>query len=219
MRPHMIVVAGPPGSGKSTAFPADYFRNERIDYFNADARATELNGGSAIAIPDSVRRVANREFESFIHRHIEHQVTFAIETTLRSDVTFRQAEQARKAGFETAMHYLALNNVLENLDRVRIRADAGGHSAPESKLREIHGNSLRNLPTALKTFDRVRVYDNSRFGVQPELLLESEHGRVRYLAAASPEWLERALLGTDYELQTVREQLGDPSSRESGPSR
>lgn len=218
MRSRMIVVAGPPGSGKSTAFPADYFTNEGIDYFNADARATQLNRGSAVDIPDSVRRVANREFEHFVQHHIEHQATFAIETTLRSDVTFRQAEEARKAGFETAMHYLALNSVADNLDRVRIRADAGGHSAPESKLREIHRRSLRNLSVALEKFDRVRVYDNSRFGKEPQLLLESEHGRVTYLAARAPEWLEQALWGTNYELQSIRDQITG-HDHESGPSR
>ncbi len=33
MRPVMVVIAGPPGSGKSTAFPV---RESGVDYFNAD---------------------------------------------------------------------------------------------------------------------------------------------------------------------------------------
>lgn len=214
----MIVVAGPPGSGKSTAFPADGFTEEGIDYFNADERATQLNGGSAANIPESVRRVANQEFERFIQDHVDNQATFALETTLRSDITFHQGQKARKAGFETVMHYLALNSVADNLERVKIRADAGGHSAPESKLREIHGSSIRNLPKALGEFDRVRVYDNSQFGRAPQLLLETDHGHVTYLAARVPEWLERGLWGTDYELETVRDQLGGPDP-ESGLSR
>ncbi|MGI8743089.1 MAG: hypothetical protein ACR2NN_11080 [Bryobacteraceae bacterium] len=189
-----------------------------IDYFNADARAIQLNGGSATNIPESIRRVANQEFERFIQDHVKNQATFAIETTLRSDITFHQAENARKAGFETVMHYLALNSVTDNLERVKIRADAGGHSAPESKLREIHHRSIRNLPKALGQFHRVRVYDNSQFGKDPQLLLESDHGRVMHLATNVPEWLEQSLWGTDYELETVRDQLAgrDP---ESGLSR
>ena len=39
----MIVVAGPPGSGKSALFPVHGFET---DYFNADDRSAQLNGGS-----------------------------------------------------------------------------------------------------------------------------------------------------------------------------
>jgi hypothetical protein len=44
----MIVVAGPPGSGKSTNFPLSEYG---YDWFNADNRAAELNGGSFRKIP------------------------------------------------------------------------------------------------------------------------------------------------------------------------
>jgi len=42
----MIVVAGPPGSGKSTAFPVSSFG---VAFFNADDRAATLNGESYTA--------------------------------------------------------------------------------------------------------------------------------------------------------------------------
>jgi hypothetical protein len=48
----MYVVAGPAGSGKSTAFPGDGFG---CDYFNADNYAAMLNGGSYVGIPKSIR--------------------------------------------------------------------------------------------------------------------------------------------------------------------
>jgi hypothetical protein len=43
MAPRMIVVAGPPGSGKSSLYPLSSFN---VEYFKADDRAAELNGGS-----------------------------------------------------------------------------------------------------------------------------------------------------------------------------
>ncbi|MBL8231917.1 MAG: hypothetical protein JNL98_25690 [Bryobacterales bacterium] len=48
----MIVIAGPPGSGKSTLFPVSSFG---VDFFNADDRAAELNGGSYLGIPPEIR--------------------------------------------------------------------------------------------------------------------------------------------------------------------
>jgi hypothetical protein len=82
----MFIVAGPPGSGKSTAFPVAGFG---VDFFNADDRAAALNQGSYLGIPRAVRREVNRVFEAFAQDHIERQVSCAFETTLRSTITFR----------------------------------------------------------------------------------------------------------------------------------
>ena len=123
MRPKMIVVAGPPGSGKSVAFPVDSFG---VDSFNADDRSAQLNNGSYQGIPLEIRAIVNKEFEAFVEDHIRNHKSFAIETTLRSDITFRQADQARAEGFEIQMPYIALNGFAQNLKRVIARALAGG---------------------------------------------------------------------------------------------
>lgn len=60
------------------------------------------------------------------------------ETPLGSDFAIREPAKARNAGFNTELHYLAPNDVAINIERVRMRAYEGGHSAPEWKLR---GNS------------------------------------------------------------------------------
>jgi predicted ABC-type ATPase len=84
----MFVVAGPPGSGKSTAFPVSGFG---VDFFNADSRAAALNGGSYIDIPHVMRGQVNQLFEEFVMDHIERRVSCAFETTLRTGITFGQA--------------------------------------------------------------------------------------------------------------------------------
>ena len=124
--PKMIEVAGPPGSGKSTLYPVSSFG---IACFNADDRAAELNGGSYAGISNEVRKAINREFEAFILGSIGRRIDFAIETTLRSDITFEQARLARQAGFVVEMRYVALRGFEMHLDRVKTRAHAGGHSA------------------------------------------------------------------------------------------
>ena len=190
MRPRMVVVAGPPGSGKSAAFPVDSFG---IDSFNADDRAAQLNNGSYQGITMEIRAVVNREFERFVEDHIRERESFAIETTLRSDVTFRQADQARAHGFEIHMRYLALSDFGQNLKRVIARAQAGGHSAPSGQLRAIYEASLANLPRAIREVDEFRAYDNSAPGRQPELVLSTQKGNINYLKAQAPQWLETAL--------------------------
>jgi predicted ABC-type ATPase len=53
----MYIVAGPPGSGKSTVFPAAAFG---VKFFNADDRAAQINQGSYRGIPQSIRDQVNR---------------------------------------------------------------------------------------------------------------------------------------------------------------
>lgn len=190
MSPRMIVVAGPPGSGKSSIFPVSSFG---VSCFNADDRAAQLNGGSYVGIPKSVRQAVNREFEAFVFDCIERRTSFAIETTLRSSVTFEQATLAKAVGFATEMRYLALRDFGTHLERVKARADAGGHSASETTLLETYRSSLANLPKAIAEMDDLWVYDNSPVGGPPRLVLESERAVVRFVADDPPSWLIAAL--------------------------
>lgn len=134
MPPRMIVVAGTPGSGKSTLNPVSSFG---VSYFNAGDRAAELNGGSYLGISNEIRKIVNREFEIFVLSSIEKRISLAIETTLRSEITFEQPPLAKQAGFVIEMRYLAFRDFASHLERVKARADAGGHSASETTLRRI----------------------------------------------------------------------------------
>jgi len=186
----MIVIAGPPGSGKSTLYPVSGFG---VACFNADDRAAELNGGSYVGITRTLREIVNREFRSFVVQSIEQRVSFAIETTLRSEITFDHANLARNAGFRVEMRYLALQDFSTHLERVKARADAGGHSASETTLRRIYAASLRNLRRAVQEFDTVWVYDNTSIDARHPLVLESRDGEIQFLADTPPNWLIQAL--------------------------
>ena len=188
--PRMIVVAGPPGSGKSSAFPVSSFG---VAYFNADDRAAKLNGGSFFGIPKHIRETVNREFETFVLNSIARNESFAIETTLRSAITFEQAQRAKAAGFMTEMRYLALRNFAMHLERVKARADAGGHSASEKTLRQTYEASLGHLPRALAEIDSLWVYDNSPLAGPLRAVLESARGAIRFVADDPPHWLTTAL--------------------------
>jgi predicted ABC-type ATPase len=192
MQPVMIVVAGPPGSGKSSVFPVSSFGHK---YFNADDRAAELNGGSYLKISRTIRETVNRQFEIFVRDCIDNRESFAIETTLRSKITFDQASRAKAAGFTTQMRYLVLRDFTLHLTRVKARAHAGGHSASETTLRRIYEASLANLPRAISEMDQLWVYDNSPVGSPFKQMLHSENGSIRFLADNLPSWLA-ALLET-----------------------
>ncbi len=192
--PRILIVAGPPGGGKSSFFAISGFADHA---FNADDRAAELNGGSYENIPTSVRAVVNREFEEFVHANIRTGTSFALETTLRSRITFEQARLAKANGFRVSMFYVALDTVERHIERVMRRAARGGHSASEKTLRAIHASSLNNLPTALNPnqsgIDIVQMYDNSKSENPPRLVMEVRLGKIVRLADDPPLWLLKAL--------------------------
>jgi predicted ABC-type ATPase len=202
----MYVVAGPSGSGKTSAFPGSQFG---CDYFNADDYAAQLNGGSYIGIPMSIRREVWPVCEKFIQDHIAAARDFATETTLRSSIIFDQMRQAHEAGFDVRFRYVSVDSIAMSIDRVANRADMGGHSGSEDTVRDIRTKSLGNLPRVLdelgKTVDYLNIYDNSAFGAPPKLIASFLGREVTFLESELPAWMDEALGQTPYSTAKLRE--------------
>jgi predicted ABC-type ATPase len=190
-RPRMLVVAGPPGSGKSTYFPVAAFG---IDAFNIDDRCAQILG-SYRAISRDVRRAVARECERFVRDHIQQGRSFAVETTLRTRAAIEQARLARTRGFATQLRFLATDSIDENVLRVLQRAQAGGHGASEREIRAIHEASIANLREALTCFERVRIYDSTVPWAPPRLVASARDCHIRRYGN-TPQWLEKVLPGT-----------------------
>jgi predicted ABC-type ATPase len=161
----MIIVAGAPGSGKSTLFPVSTFG---VDFFNADDVAAQLNNGSYHDIPGHIRKTVNQKFEQWIAEHIAAKRSFAIETTFRTPISLEQAAHAVEQGFKVDLIYVALERFEMNLERVMKRADAGGHSAPIETLEGIYRGTQQTFRKALtlcgSVLSSITVYDNSVAG-------------------------------------------------------
>jgi predicted ABC-type ATPase len=187
-RPRMIVVAGPPGSGKTRSFPVSALG---VDGFNIDDRCAQILG-SYRAIPRDVRRAVAKECERFVLDHIERRQSFAVETTLRTTAAIDQAVVAQRNGFVADMHFVATDSIDENVARVIQRAQAGGHGASEREIRAIHHASIANLATAIDSFDRVRIYDSTTRWSLPRLVAVAHTGRV-VRHGRTPGWLQVVL--------------------------
>ncbi len=184
----MIVVAGPPGSGKTSSFPVTALG---VDGFNIDDRCAQILG-SYRAIPRHVRRAVAKECERFVQGHIESGRSLAVETTLRTRAAIDQAQLARARGFATEMIFVATESIEENIVRIMQRAQGGGHGASEREVRAIHEASIANLGAAIEAFERVDVYDSTALWSTPRLVATSHDGRLERLGV-SPTWFENAL--------------------------
>jgi predicted ABC-type ATPase len=204
--PIMYVVAGPSGSGKTSAFPGSQFG---CDYFNADDHAAQLNGGSYIGIPKSIRAVVGPICEKFIQDHIAAGKDFATETTLRSTIVFDQMKQAHDVGFTVRFRFVCVDTIATSVDRVANRADLGGHSGSEKTVQDIRTKSLANLQRAFdelgKTIDLLDLYDNSAFGMPPKLIASFLGRDITFLESELPAWMDEALGKTPYSTAKLRE--------------
>jgi predicted ABC-type ATPase len=190
MKPEMIVVAGPSGSGKSRHFGVQQFG---VASFNVDDRCAALNGGSYLAIPGTIRAQAQQECEQFVNDCTAQRTSFAVETTLRTTVSIEQAERARTAGFVIKMIFVATDDVRINVLRVARRGLDGGHSAPAERIADIYQESLANLPRALPIFDEVVLYDSSAHNQLPRLVRIYHHQRITFEEPPIPRWLAAAI--------------------------
>ncbi len=193
----MQLIGGPQGSGKSTFYPA---ASTGHDSFNIDDERRRLNRGSSQRIPRDVQRAATLAYQKFIKDHIEARRSFSIEVTLGKEVTFEQAKRARAAGFGVRLVFVAAE-LDECIERMAGRIEAGGHGVPVRILRKTHAASLKNLRRAIREFDSVVVFDNSRRAsadeaterVVPSLVLRAQGGVITFRARKAPAWFQRAL--------------------------
>jgi len=190
--PRMVVIAGPSGSGKSSFYPGSDFE---AAWFNVDDRCAELNQGSYQEIPPAIRTQAQEECQKFIEECTRELRSFAVETTLRTDIAIQQAKRAKAAGFRIEMVFVATDDVDENVLRVARRSHDGGHSAPEARIREIYQLSLENLPGAIEVFDHVTLHDSSAFGQLPRLVVKIVNGKVVSRSTPLPRWCLSGALG------------------------
>jgi predicted ABC-type ATPase len=185
----MIVVGGPPGSGKSTALPV---RSFGVDAFNIDDRCCELYG-SYRGISREVRAKASAECELFVRDHIEKGLDFAVETTMRTSISIEQARAARASGFTTIMFFFCTDDASIHVARVAARAFGGGHAAPEVEIRTTYAASLALLPEAISAFDVVECFDTTVHDSAARWIASARNGEVMLRSDLPPTWLRLAL--------------------------
>lgn len=193
------MVAGPIASGKTTHFRR-LAEASGFDAFNVDDRMMQLHG-SYQDVSAEVNARAKRERDDFVQEHVDTRRSFLIETTLRTPAAIEQAQKAKDAGFRTEMVFVAVRDADENVRRGLAREAGGGRNTSEQIIRDSRHAAFAKLPEVLRRFDRVTVLDNSvREREAARVVLKTRHGAITYERGPRPEWLYRALCGTEYDL-------------------
>ncbi len=159
MKPHLYIIGGANGAGKTTA--AMTLLPQYLDIFefvNADEIARGLNPLK----PESANLMAERVMIERVHGLIEAKANFAFETTCAGHHHADTIKQAKAAGYVTTLIFLWLPSADMAVQRVRSRVRQGGHNIPEPTIRRRYAAGLTNLTGLfLPLVDKAVVYDNT----------------------------------------------------------
>ena len=164
--PHIVVLAGPNGDGKSTA-AADILRGTlAVDEFvNADVIARGLSEFR----PESVAIEAGRVMLNRLRHLTSERRNVAFETTLASR-TFAPWIRGLKAdGYRFVLVFLCLPEPEIAIARVGGRVSLGGHFVPPEVIRRRHQGGLHNFFELYSPLaDRWHFYNNAQ---KPRVLI------------------------------------------------
>jgi predicted ABC-type ATPase len=157
--PHLIIIAGCNGSGKTTTAPALLQDSLHVDDFvNADVIAQGLCGFQ----PEKAAIQAGRIMLEQIHSLAEQNANFAFETTLASRSFSTWIPQLKKQGYKFHLIFLWLKNAELAVLRVKERIKSGGHSVPEKTIKRRYVAGLNNFFNLYRPLtDSWQFYDNS----------------------------------------------------------
>lgn len=116
--------------------------------------------GSTLGIPRVNSYQASAIAGYLRYQLVDAGIPFDFETVMSSPDKIEFMHYA-KSRMEVELHYVCVESLQVNIDRVRARVEKGGHDVPEEKIRERRKRSLALLPKAIEASTRVFLYDNT----------------------------------------------------------
>jgi len=159
---YFLIFAGVNGAGKTTfyhaktwlkaTYPTDMIR------VNSDEILREF-GGDHTSERDQLK--AMKAAVRLIKDCFENGHSLNQETTLAGIKTLKDIKAARLSGYTIIMFYIGVANPEIAYNRIRRRADLGGHAVTYETLCRRFSASLRNLSVCISLCDEVYLVDNS----------------------------------------------------------
>jgi len=169
--PHVIVIAGSNGAGKSTAAPAILKGALGVtEFVNADTIAQGLSAFN----PEKAAFHAGRVMLVRLQQLADDRENFAFETTLSSKTFAPWLNRLKTDGYVFHLFFLWLPSPEFAIARVAERVSMGGHFVPDDTVRRRYHSGLHNFFTRyMPIADTWHVFDNSRES-EPQLIATND---------------------------------------------
>ncbi|MST98743.1 hypothetical protein FYJ85_17015 [Victivallaceae bacterium BBE-744-WT-12] len=130
----------------------------------------------------------------FKEQYLKHRISFSFETVFSHPAKIDILRRAQAAGFKTYMYFVATENPVINVNRIKERVALGGHDVPEEKTRSRYLRCMEQVRYALPYLNRAYFFDNS---TQQSLYLAEYESEVGFSLHSEllPSWFRRFVLG------------------------
>lgn len=174
-RPTFWIVAGPNGSGKSSLYGNTDIEafDQSVWIINPDLLTRRIQQVEKLALEKANIEAVVR-IEAWLETSIEAHQTVGVETVLSTDKYRRLVVAAKERQFDFRLIFVMLDSAEQNIQRVRLRVEKGGHAVPEDRIRSRWSRSLAQLPWFLDQADQAALFDNS--GAGPRLIGKKMQG-------------------------------------------
>ena len=187
LRPKLIIIAGPNGSGK-TSLTTQILKHEWIKdciYINPDNIAqVKFNGWNDL---DSVLKAAQFA-TTWRNECLENNKSLIFETVLSAADKIDYIEKAISLGYFVRLFFVGTNHPSINASRITNRVLEGGHDVPISKIISRYYKSVINCVILSTIVNRLYVYDNSVNYENPKLLFRTKNGKLEKFYSQINEW-------------------------------
>lgn len=154
--PHVTIIAGPNGVGKSTLAPRLMAEFGTKIFLNADEIAKQLRPDDVAAAAVEAGRLMHRRMQVAM----EAGESFALETTLSGMSLRKTIERLQHLEYFVRLAFLWVPSPEINVQRVRTRVQLGGHSVPDEDVRRRFGRAIHNFERVYRRMvPQWRVYD------------------------------------------------------------
>lgn len=130
----------------------------------------------------------------FKEQYLKHRISFSFETVFSHPAKIDILRRAQAAGFKTYMYFVATENPVINVNRIKERVALGGHDVPEEKTRSRYLRCMEQVRYALPYLNRAYFFDNS---MEQSLYLAEYESEVGFTLHSEllPSWFRRFVLG------------------------
>ena len=130
----------------------------------------------------------------FKEQYLKHRISFSFETVFSHPAQIDILRRAQAAGFKTYMYFVATENPVINVNRIKERVALGGHNVPEEKTRSRYLRCMEQVRYALPYLNRAYFFDNS---MEQSLYLAEYESEVGFTLHSEllPSWFRHFVLG------------------------